>query len=173
MRKPDTPSRMNALLLSLAAHALLILIASLFVVTKEVETDFLQVEWVKLPRTMRRIKTMEVKPVQPRVIKPKALSTPRVTPTAKPLDVKAAASLSAAHVGHTADVSLDTPQAGAIGEVKTDTEQAIIPHEPMLTRGAKVTWRVTLLPVAQVRARAKDAWDNPWSKAPAPAKARV
>ena len=136
MRKTDTPSKMNALLLALAAHGLLILIASLFVVTKEVETDFLQVEWVKLPRTMRRIKTMEVKPVQPRVIKPKALSTHRVTPTAKPLDVKAAAARSVSIVEDSMDLSLDAPEAGAIGEVKTDTEQAVVSHNTMLTRGA-------------------------------------
>jgi len=136
MRKTDMKTRMKSLLLAFAAHGLLILIASLFVVTQEVETDFLQVEWVKLPRQIRRIKTMEVKPVQPRVIKPRALSTHRVTPAAKPLDVKAAASLSAAHVGHAAEVSLDAPEAGAIGEVKTDTEQPVIPHKTMLTRGA-------------------------------------
>ena len=71
----------------------------------------------RLPSTddhwLRRIKTMEVKPVQPRVTIPKALSTHRVTPIAKPLDVKAAAALSAAHVGHAAEVSLDAAQAGA------------------------------------------------------------
>ena len=128
--------KQNALLLSLAAHALLILIASLFVVTKEVETDFLQVEWVKLPRTMRRIKTMEVKPVQPRIIKPKALSTHRVTPTAKPLDAKAAAAArSVSVVEDSMDLSVDASQAGAIGEIKTDTNQAVVPHDTMLTRG--------------------------------------
>ena len=128
--------KQNALLLSLAAHGLLILLASLFVVTKEVEPDFLQVEWVKLPRQIRRIKTMEVKVVQPRITKPKALSTHRVAPVAKPLDVKAAASRSVSVVEDSMDLSLDAPQAGAIGEIKTDTEQAVIPHDTMLTRGA-------------------------------------
>lgn len=135
MCKTDTPSKMNALLLALAAHALLILIASLFVVTKEVDPDFLQVEWVKLPRTIRRIKTMEVKPVQPRIIKPKALSTHRVTPTAKPLDAKTAAARSVSIVEDSMDLSLDAPQAGAIGEIQTDTNQAVVPHDTMLTRG--------------------------------------
>ena len=115
MRKTDTKSRMNALLLSLAGHALLILIASLFVVTKEVvPTDFLQVEWVKLPRQMRRIKTMEVKPVQPRVIKPKVLSTHRVTPTAKPLDIKTAASRSFVAVRENSDLAATEIQTAEI-----------------------------------------------------------
>lgn len=135
MRKPDTPSRMKALLLALGVHGLLIVIASLFVVTQEVETDALQVEWVKLPRQIRRIKTVEVKPVLPRVIKPKALAIHRVTPTAKPLDAQAAA-LSAAHVGHAADVSLDAVAFGAIGEIQTDTEQPAATHENLLTQRA-------------------------------------
>ncbi len=127
-------SKTKALMLSLVAHGLLILCASLFVVTREVETDLLQVEWVKLPRQMRRIKTMEVKPVQPRVIKPKALSTQRVTPTAKPLDVRAAARRSMSVVEKSMDLSLDAPEAASIGDVKTDTQQPTNPHEVTLTR---------------------------------------
>ena len=135
-RPPWSPRTKNSILLSIAAHAVLALLVSLFVVTKEIEHDFIKIEWVKIPRTMRRIKTMEVKPVQPRVIPPKALKTHRVTPTAKPVDVKAAAALSAAHVGNAADVSLDAQEAGALGEVNTNTEQPVVPHETMLTRNA-------------------------------------
>lgn len=177
MRKTDMKTRMNSLLLAFAVHGLLILIASLFVVTHEMEPDLLQVEWVKLPRQMRRIKTMEVKPVQPRVIKPKALSTHRITPTAKPLDAKAAAARSVSIVEESMDLSLDAPQAGAIGEIQTDTEQPVVPHETMLTRrggapvsGAKAIWRATRPHREGVKAGAKGAWGNRWSQAPAPAK---
>ena len=126
----------NAVLLSLAAHGILILIASLFVVQRENEPDVIQVEWVKLPRQMRRIKTMEVKPVQPRVIKPRDLATHQVTPTAKPLDAKAAARRSMSVVEKSMDLSLDAPEAASIGDVKTDTQQPTNPHEVTLTRRA-------------------------------------
>ena len=55
----------NSVLLSIAVHAVLALICALFIVTKEIEHDAITVEWVKIPRPMRRVKTLEVKPVQP------------------------------------------------------------------------------------------------------------
>lgn len=135
MPKTDTQSRTNALLLSLAGHAILILIASLFVVTREVEHDVINVEWVKIPRTIRRIKTMEVKPVQPRLVKPKALATHRSAPTAKPVDVKVAAarSMSVVEEGMDLSVEINAPEAG-VGDVKTDTEQPANTSEVTLAR---------------------------------------
>ncbi len=80
------PRTKNSLLLSVAFRAVLALIGALFIVTKDIEHDAINVEWVKIPRTPRRLKTPEVKPVQPRIIPPRDLATHRVTPTAKPVD---------------------------------------------------------------------------------------
>lgn len=128
MRRP------NAVLLSFVVHGIFILIASLFVVQQEVEPDFIQVEWVKLPRQIRRNKTVKVEPVQPRVIKPRALSTHRVAPTAKPLDVKVAAARSMSVVEEGMDLSIDAPESALIGDVKTETQQPTNPYEVTLTR---------------------------------------
>ena len=97
----------NSVLLSIAVHAVLALICALFIVTKEIEHDAITVEWVKIPRPMRRVKTLEVKPVQPRIIPPSNLATQRVTPTAKPVDVKVAASQSFAMVRDSVDLSVE------------------------------------------------------------------
>ena len=85
------PRTKNSVLLSIAVHAALALIGTLFIVTKDIEHDAITVEWVKIPLPMRRVKTLEVKPVQPRIIPPRDLATHQVTPTPKPVDVKVAA----------------------------------------------------------------------------------
>ena len=107
----------NSVLLSIAVHAVLALICALFIVTKEIEHDAITVEWVKIPRPMRRVKTLEVKPVQPRIIPPSNLATQRVTPTAKPVDVKVAAKRSFSLVERNVDLSVDTSE-GSVGESK-------------------------------------------------------
>ena len=104
----------NSVLLSIAFHAVLALIGALFIVTKEIEHDAITVEWVKIPRPMRRVKTLEVKPVQPRIIPPSNLATQRVTPTAKPVDVKVAAKRSFSLVERNFDLSVDTSE-GSVG----------------------------------------------------------
>ena len=95
------------MLLSIAVHAVLALIGALFIVTRDIEHDAITVEWVKIPRPLRRVKTLEVKPVQPRIIPPSNLATQRVTPTAKPVDVKVAASQSFAMVRDSVDLSVE------------------------------------------------------------------
>ena len=102
-----TPRTKNSVLLSIAFHAALALIGTLFIVTKDIEHDYIKVEWVKIPRTLRRIKSPEVKPVQPRIIPPSNLATQRVTPTAKPVNVKVAASQSFAMVRDSVDLSVE------------------------------------------------------------------
>ena len=69
------PRTKNSVLLSIAVHAALALIGTLFIVTKDIEHDAITAEWVKIPRTLRRVKTPDVKPVQPRIIPPRNLAT--------------------------------------------------------------------------------------------------
>ena len=100
------PRTKNSVLLSIAVHAALALIGTLFIVTKDIEHDYIKVEWVKIPRPMRRVKTLEVKPVQPRIIPPRNLATHQATPNTKPVDVKVAASQSFAMVRDSVDLSV-------------------------------------------------------------------
>ena len=51
-----TPRTKNAILLSIALHAMLAMIGALFIVTQDVEYDAITVEWVNLPRTLRQLK---------------------------------------------------------------------------------------------------------------------
>ena len=96
----------NSVLLSIAFHAVLALIGALFIVTKEIEHDAITVEWVKIPRPMRRVKTLEVKPVQPRIIPPRDMATHRATQAAKPEDAKTAAKRSFSLVERNVDLSV-------------------------------------------------------------------
>ena len=123
-----TPRTKNSVLLSIAFHTVLALIGALFIVTKEVEHDAISVEWVKLPRTLRRVKTLEVKPVQPRIIPPRDLATQRVTPTAKPLNVKVAASRSFAAVRDNVDLSVQPSEAN-IADIPTAADIPVKSHE--------------------------------------------
>ena len=123
------------MLLSIAVHAALALIGTLFIVTKDIEHDYIKVEWVKIPRTLRRIKSPEVKPVKPRIIPPRDLATHQVTPTAKPVDVKVAARRSFSLVENSVDLSIDASEA-KVGDVKTETRQATNSREVTLARSA-------------------------------------
>ena len=122
------PRTKNSVLLSIAFHAVLALIGALFIVTKDVEHDAITVEWVKIPRTLRRVKTLEVKPVQPRIIPPRDLATQRVTPTAKPLNVKVAASRSFAAVRDNVDLSVQPSEAN-IADIPTAADIPVKSHE--------------------------------------------
>ena len=118
----------NSVLLSIAVHAVLALIGALFIVTKEIEHDAITVEWVKIPRPLRRVKTLEVKPVQPRIIPPRNLATHRVTPTAKPLNVKVAARQSFTAVRDNADLSV-TPSEATIADIPTAADIPVKSHD--------------------------------------------
>ena len=123
------------MLLSIAFHVALALIGTLFIVTKDIEHDYIKVEWVKIPRTLRRVKSPEVKPVKPRIIPPRDLATHQVTPTAKPVNVKVAARRSFSLVENSVDLSIDASEA-KVGDVKTETRQATNPREVTLARSA-------------------------------------
>ena len=80
-----TPRTKNSVLLSIAFHTVLALIGALFIVTKEVEHDAISVEWVKLPRTLRRVKTPGSQTCPTSNYTASCIwPTQRVTPTAKP-----------------------------------------------------------------------------------------
>ena len=127
-----TPRTKNSVLLSIAVHAVLALICALFIVTKEIEHDAITVEWVKIPRPMRRVKTLEVKPVQPRIIPPRNLATHQATPNTKPVDVKVAAKRSFSLVERNFDLSVDTSE-GSVGEIETKAEIVAKPREITLS----------------------------------------
>ena len=122
----------NSVLLSIAVHAVLALICALFIVTKEIEHDAITVEWVKIPRPMRRVKTLEVKPVQPRIIPPRNLATHQATPNTKPVDVKVAAKRSFSLVERNVDLSVDTSE-GSVGEIETKADIVAKPREITLS----------------------------------------
>ncbi len=122
-----TPRTKNSVLLSIAFHAVLFLIGSLFIVTKHIERDFVQVEWVKIPRTMRQLKTPMVKPPKPRIIPPRNMAPRRATPTAKPVDAKVAAKQSFSLVEKNVDLSVDTSQA-SVGDIDTKAELVAKPR---------------------------------------------
>ncbi|MDE0299275.1 MAG: DUF4159 domain-containing protein [Candidatus Poribacteria bacterium] len=130
-----TPRTKNSVLLSIAIHSLLAMIGALFIVTKEIEHDFINVEWVKLPRTMRTIKTPEVKPLQPRVIQPpRQVATPRANPMAKPDDAKVAARRSISLVERNVDLSVSTSET-KVGNIETKAELVAKPQEiPLASR---------------------------------------
>ena len=129
------PRTKNSVLLSIAVHAALALIGTLFIVTKDIEHDYIKVEWVKIPRTLRRVKSPEVKLVKPRIIPPRDLATHQVTPTPKPVDVKVAARRSFSLVENSVDLSIDASEA-KVGDVKTETRQAANLREVTLARSA-------------------------------------
>ena len=122
----------NSVLLSIAVHAVLALICALFIVTKEIEHDAITVEWVKIPRPMRRVKTLEVKPVQARIIPPRNLATHQATPNTKPVDVKVAAKRSFSLVERNVDLSVDTSE-GSVGEIETKADIVAKPREITLS----------------------------------------
>ena len=121
--------------MSIAFHAVLALIGALFIVTRDIKHDYIKVEWVKIPRTLRRVKSPEVKLVKPRIIPPRDLATHQVTPTPKPVDVKVAARRSFSLVENSVDLSIDAPEV-IVGDVKTETRQAANPREVTLARSA-------------------------------------
>ena len=136
-KSAGTARTKNSVLLSIAVHAVLALIGALFIVTRDIEHDFIKVEWVKIPRTLRRVKTLEVKPVQPRIIPPRDLATHRVTPTAKPVDVKAAASRSFSLVERKVHLPVDTSEA-SVGDIETKAEFVPKPREiPLASRAGQ------------------------------------
>ena len=59
--------RMNALLLRVVAHVVLILLASVFFEEVRNEVDAIMVEWVKLPRVARKKRIKAIKPATPEV----------------------------------------------------------------------------------------------------------
>ena len=130
-----TPRTKNSVLLSIAFHAVLALIGALFIVTKDVEHDAISVEWVKIPRTPRRLKTPEVKPVQPRIIPRRHVPTQRATPVAKPEDVKVAARRSISLVERNVDLSVSTNEA-SVGEIETNADIVAKPREITLSSRA-------------------------------------
>ena len=127
-KSAGTARTKNSVLLSIAFHAVLALICALFIVTKEIEHDAITVEWVKIPRPLRRVKALEVKPVQPRIIPPRNLATQRVTPTAKPVDVKVAASRSFAAMRDSVDLSVEAGEAN-IADIPTAADIPVKSHD--------------------------------------------
>ena len=81
---------------------------------------------------MRRVKTLEVKPVQPRIIPPRNLATHQATPNTKPVDVKVAAKRSFSLVERNVDLSVDTSEA-SVGEIETKAEIVARPREITLS----------------------------------------
>ena len=126
------PRTKNSVLLSIAFHAVLALIGALFIVTRDFEHDAITLEWVKIPRTARRLKTPEVKPVQPRIIPPRDMATHRAAQAAKPEDAKTAAKRSFSLVERNVDLSVDTSQA-SVGDIKTKAEIVARPREITLS----------------------------------------
>ena len=59
--------RVNALLFSVVAHVVLILLASVFFDEVRNEVDAIMVEWVKLPRVARKKRIKAIKPATPEV----------------------------------------------------------------------------------------------------------
>ena len=112
----------KSLLVSVAVHVVLVLIASLLFVAKDIQYDYdaLTIEWVTTLRTPWRAKKPKLKPIQSRIIRSGNVATPRVT--AKPDDAKAAARRSFALVEKSVDLSVDAPEATR-GDVRTATRQ--------------------------------------------------
>ncbi len=112
----------KSLLVSIAVHVVLVLIASLLFVTKDIQYDYdaLTIEWVTTLRTPWRAKKPKLKPVQPQIIRSGNVATPRVT--AKPDDAKVAARRSFALVEKSVDLSVDAPETKR-GDVRTATRQ--------------------------------------------------
>ena len=116
------PKMKNSLLVSVAVHAVLVLIGSFLFVTKDTQYDFdaLTIEWVITPRTLWREKKPKLKPVQPRIVHSRNLATHRVT--AKPDDMMEAARRSFALVEKSVDLSVDAPERKR-GDVRPATRQ--------------------------------------------------
>jgi len=98
------------------------------------EKEYIELDWVKLPRTARTIKKPKIKRVEPTIRTPKSLNLARhrVNPSAKPLEVKAAASRSFSLVRDSADLSVGTPEA-RMEDVKTEAKIPVKPHEITLS----------------------------------------
>ena len=82
----------NSLLIAIPAHLVFAMLLALTLTTDFKEKDYIELDWVKLPRTARTIKKPKIKRVEPTIRTPKSLNLAqhRVNPSAKPLEVKAA-----------------------------------------------------------------------------------
>ncbi len=121
-----TPRSWNSVLLSIAVHVVLVSIGALFIVTKDFEYDIIQIEWVKVPPPLRRIKTPNIKPMHPRIVPP---STP--------------ANRSFSPVEPNDDLSLDISQP-RMGDFQTTAEVVPKPNEVVVSPRSGESGRNTL-----------------------------
>ena len=124
----------NSLLIALSAHLIFAMLLALTLTTDFKEKDYIELDWVKLPRTARNIKKPKIKRVEPTVRTPKSLNLAqhRVNPSAKPLEVKAAASQSFSLVRDSADLSVGAPEA-RMEDIKTEAKIPVKPNEITLS----------------------------------------
>ena len=124
----------NSLLIAISAHLVFAMLLALTLTSEYKEKDYIELDWVKLPRTARTIKKPKLKRVEPTIKSPKSLNLAqhRVNPSARPLEVKAAASRSFSLVRDSADLSVGTPEA-RMEDVKTEAKIPVKPHEITLS----------------------------------------
>lgn len=133
-----TPRAWNSALLSIAVHVALVSICALFIVTKDVDDvdyEIIRIEWVKVPPPLRRIKTPDFKPIQPRIV-PQHTPSNRSFYSVEPND----------------NLSLDTSQP-RMGDFQTTAEVVPKPNEVVVSPRTGESGRDTLTGSAAVDGR--------------------
>lgn len=133
-----TPRTWNSALLSIAVHVALVFICALFIATKDVDDvdyEIIRIEWVKVPPPLRRIKTPDFKPIQPRIV-PQHTPSNRSFYSVEPND----------------NLSLDTSQP-RMGDFQTTAEVVPKPNEVVVSPRTGESGRDTLTGSAAVDGR--------------------
>ena len=120
--------RVNALLFSVVAHVVLILLASLFFDEVRNEVDAIMVEWVKLPRVARKKRIKAIKPATPEV---RELKQSNIAVARSPVRIQAVPG-SKGVLGEVRTPSLVTNR--SVAEIETNARIPRRPDEEALAR---------------------------------------